>query len=105
MTTWRDYLLYKCWTHTWMIYVPGLPRELDYPEVLGLRAPQPVLVQNCEHDPLFSLNEMQRADTMLADVYRKAGAADAYRGAFYPGGHRFDRRMQDEAFAWFERWL
>ena len=105
MTTWRDYLLYKCWTHTWMIYVPGLPRELDYPEVLGLRAPQPVLVQSCEQDPLFSRGEMQRADTMLTEIYRKAEAADAYRGTFYPGGHRFDRAMQAEAFAWFERWL
>ena len=24
MTTWRDYLLNKCYTHTWMIYIPGL---------------------------------------------------------------------------------
>ncbi len=37
MTTWRDYLLNKCHTHTWMIYIPGLPRDLDYPEILGLR--------------------------------------------------------------------
>ena len=32
MTTWRDYLLHKCYTHTWMIYIPGLPLDLDYPE-------------------------------------------------------------------------
>ena len=38
MTTWRDYLLNKCHTHTWMIYIPGLPPDLDYPEILGLRA-------------------------------------------------------------------
>ena len=38
MTTWRDYLLNKCYTHTWMCYVPGLPRDLDYPEMLGLAA-------------------------------------------------------------------
>ena len=25
MTTWRDYLLNKCFTHTWMCYVPGTP--------------------------------------------------------------------------------
>jgi dienelactone hydrolase len=29
MTTWRDYLLNKCHTHTWMIYIPGLPVDLD----------------------------------------------------------------------------
>ncbi len=31
MSTWRDYLLNKCHTHTWMIYIPLLPRDLDYP--------------------------------------------------------------------------
>jgi dienelactone hydrolase len=43
MTTWRDYLLNKCHTHTWMIYIPGLPSDLDYPEILGLRVPLPTL--------------------------------------------------------------
>ncbi len=28
MSTWRDYLLDKCHTHTWMIYIPLLPRDL-----------------------------------------------------------------------------
>ena len=27
MTTWRDYLLNTSWTHTWMVYIPGLPRD------------------------------------------------------------------------------
>ena len=40
MTTWRDFLLNKSYTHTWMCYVPGLPRDLDYPEILGMSAPQ-----------------------------------------------------------------
>lgn len=105
MTTWRDYLLHKCYTHTWMIYIPGLPLELDYPEVLGLRVPLPTLVQNNINDQLFTLPEMERADRMLADVYRKADAEDRYRGTFYPGPHKFDREMQVEAFEWFDRWL
>lgn len=105
MTTWRDYLLHKCHTHTWMCYVPLLPPELDYPEILGLRVPLPTLVQNDTEDPLFSLPEMQRADTILAEVYAKAGAADRYACSFYPGPHKFDQPMQAEAFAWFDRWL
>ncbi|MFN2165807.1 MAG: hypothetical protein ACK2U9_06060 [Anaerolineae bacterium] len=43
MTTWRDFMLNKCHTHTWMIYIPLLPGELDYPEILGLRAPLPTM--------------------------------------------------------------
>jgi dienelactone hydrolase len=105
MTTWRDYLLNKCHTHTWMIYIPGLPPDLDYPEILGLRVPLATLVQNDNDDQLFTRPEMHRADQILTEVFAKAGAADRYRCTFYPGPHKFDRAMQDEAFAWFERWL
>jgi dienelactone hydrolase len=105
MTTWRDYLLNKAYTHTWMCYVPHLPHELDYPEILGLRAPNPTLVLNDIHDNLFTLPEMERADCILAELYAKAGAPDRYHGSFYPGGHKFDLQMQAEAFAWFDRWL
>lgn len=105
MTTWRDYLLYKCHTHTWMCYVPLLPQELDYPEILGLRVPLPTLVQNNTEDPLFTLPEMQAADRILAEVYAKAGASDGYRCSYYPGPHKFDRPMQTEAFDWFDRRL
>ena len=105
MTTWRDYLLNKCYTHTWMCYVPGLPRDLDYPEVLGLGAPNPVLVLNNRQDALFTMPEMERADRILAEVYKKAGAPERYRASFYDGPHKFDREMQKEAFAWFDRWL
>lgn len=105
MTTWRDYLLNKCYTHTWMCYVPGLPRDLDYPEILGLGAPNPVLVLNNRQDQLFTLPEMERADRILTEVYKKADAPEKYKGSFYDGPHKFDREMQTEAFAWFDKWL
>ena len=105
MTTWKDYLLYKSHTHTWMCYVPGIPRDLDYPEVLGLRVPLPTLVLNDNEDDLFTPEGMKSADRILGEVYAKAGAADHYKASFYPGKHKFDRPMQAEAFAWFDRWL
>lgn len=105
MATWRDYLLHKSHTHTWMCYVPTLPRDLDYPEILGLNVPNPVLVLNNNQDSLFTLPEMQRADRILTEVYKKAKAADHYRASFYDGPHKFDEPMQKEAFEWFDRWL
>ena len=105
MTTWRDYLLNKSYTHTWMVYVPGLPRDLEYSEVLGIGAPNPVLVLNNRQDELFTMPEMQRADAILTSVYKKAGAPEHYRASFYDGPHKFDREMQKEAFDWFDRWL
>ncbi len=105
MTTWRDFLLHKSFTHTWMTYVPLLPRELDFPELLGLRVPRPTLVLNDTEDQLYTVPEMQRAEAILGEVYRKAGAADRFRCSYYPGPHKFDAAMQEEAFDWFDRWL
>lgn len=105
MTTWRDYLLSKSHSHTWMIYVPHLPTEMDYPDILGMRAPLPALVQNNSEDPLFTRPEMERADEILREVYEKADAPDRYRCDFYPGEHKFDLEMQSDAFEWFDRWL
>jgi len=105
MTTWRDFLLDKCFTHTWMTYVPLLPKDLDFPEILALRAPAATMVLNCNEDPLYTLNEMQRADTIVRETFERAGAAEKYRCNFYPGGHKFDRPMQTDASAWFDRHL
>ena len=105
MSTWRDHLLHKSWTHTWMTFTPLLPRYLDWPEILGLRVPAATMVLNDEEDELFTPAEMHRADDILREVYAKAGAEDRYACTFHPGPHKFDLPMQAEAFAWFDRWL
>ncbi|MFH0920036.1 MAG: prolyl oligopeptidase family serine peptidase [Fibrobacterota bacterium] len=104
-TTWRDFMLNKAWTHTWMTFVPLLPRELDFSEILTLRAPRPTLVQQCDRDPLFTLSEVKRASTMARETYRLANAPNAYRFSLYPGAHVLNAAMQKEAFDWFEKWL
>ncbi len=105
MTTWTDFLMYKSFTHTWMSYVPILPKELDFPEILGLRAPLPTLVLNNIEDSLFTLAEMKKADKILQAVFSKADDSDKNRCSFHPGPHKFDLAMQKEAFDWFDKWL
>lgn len=105
MTTWREFLLDKCFTHTWMAYTPLLPRDLDFPEILALRAPAATMVLNCNEDGLYTLAEMKRADAILRETFEKGGAGDKYRCNFYSGGHKFDLEMQRDAFAWFDQHL
>ncbi|MEO5582765.1 MAG: hypothetical protein ABIR66_08735 [Saprospiraceae bacterium] len=105
MTTWNDFVLNKSFTHTWMTYVPILPNELEFPEILGLRAPLPTLILNDSEDSLYTVPEMNKADNILKEVYEKAKASERYRCSFYPGPHKFDAKMQIEAFDWFDRWL
>lgn len=105
MTTWKDFLLNKSFTHTWMTYVPILANELDFPEILGLRTPLPTLVLNDVDDNLYTPGEMQRADKILNDIFKKAGSENNYKCSTYPGPHKFDKAMQTEAFNWFDKWL
>jgi dienelactone hydrolase len=105
MTTWKDLLMNKAYTHTWMTYTPLLPKYLDFPEILGLRAPLPTMTLNNNQDRLFTLSEMKRADGILKEVFSKTGAPDHYKGGFYEGDHKFDTQMQKDAFDWFDQWL
>ncbi len=105
MSTWKDFLLYKSYTHTWMTYIPIIPQYLDFPEIFGLRAPLATMTLNNNEDGLFTLPEMKRADAILQEIFDKAGAGEKYSGKFYPGIHKFDADMQSDAFAWFDQWL
>jgi len=105
MSTWADFCRSTSYTHTWMLYVPGLPSLMDFPDILALHAPAASLVLATSEDPLFTRAETERAGRLLAEAYEKAGAADAFRITMSPGPHKFDLPMQEQAFAWFERWL
>lgn len=91
--------------HTWMAFTPGLYRSLDLPDVAGLHAPGALLVQQCRRDTLFPLAAMQAAVDKLARIYAKAGLPERFRGTFYDEPHSFKPHMQEETFAWLDRWL
>lgn len=105
MSTWNDFLLNKSVNHTWMLYVPLLPNELDFPEILSLRAPLPSLVLCDEQDDLYTMEGMKQAERILKEVYTKAGAEGNFKCNYYPGPHKFDKKMQADAFDWFDKWL
>jgi len=105
MTTWRDFLLNRANSHTFMTYVPLLPKELDFPEILGLRVPLPTLVLNDREDALFTMPEMINAENILKEIYTKAKYPGHFKCSYYPGPHKFDADMQIEAFDWFDKWL
>jgi dienelactone hydrolase len=105
MTTWRDFLLNRANSHTFMTYVPLLPKELDFPEILGLRVPLPTLVLNDREDALFTMPEMVNAENILKEIYVKAKFPEHFKCSYFPGPHKFDEDMQKEAFGWFDKWL
>jgi dienelactone hydrolase len=92
-------------THSWVHFLPGLHRYLDWPDVAALAAPRGLLVQQCAKDRLFPLAGMKDAVKKIATVYATAKAKEHFTGRFYDVPHQFTIQMQDDAFAWLDRQL
>ena len=85
--------------------IPGLYRELDYPDVAAIAMPCAQLYINGRRDGLFDLAGVEAAYGKLAACYRKAGIPDKFRGSLYDAPHEFNLAMQAEAWAWLRRWI
>lgn len=91
--------------HTWMMYVPRQYQFLDLPDVATLNAPRPLLVMNCRQDKLFSVAGMQAAEQKLSGIYTKMRAPEKFKCNYYDVPHSMTIAMQEDAFAWLEKWL
>jgi dienelactone hydrolase len=105
MTEFRRQLRSHLRSHTWMAYIPGLYRSLDLPDAAALHAPGALLVQQCSRDALYPMSGMKGAADKLSRIYAKAGLPERFRATFYDLPHSFRPEMQDEAFAWLEKWI
>ena len=85
--------------HTWMLFPAGWSARGDWPHIAARHAPAPLLVQYALDDALFTAAGMHAADQRIA-AHKASRAPEAYHGEFYPGPHRFDAPMQQNAFAW-----
>lgn len=83
-------------------YMPGLLTIGDIPEVAGLIAPKPLMVEMGQQDMCFVIDDARAAYARLRQIYQAAGAADRLDVDEFPGGHAWSGK---KAFDWFERWL
>ena len=84
----------------------GAHANLDHPDIASLGAPGCALfVQNCAQDLLFTRAGMDAAAEKIRAVYSALGRAERYQYRYYDVPHQFNAGMQEEAFAWLEKWL
>ena len=106
MSSYAGLLDHNVVTHTWMMYPsPEIARHADWPDLVSCRAPSPLMVQYDIEDALFTLKGMKEADKKIAALYKGVGKPNNYVGKFYPGPHKFDVPMQDDANAWLKAQL
>jgi dienelactone hydrolase len=82
--------------HSWTLMSPGLGSVADLPDIVGARAPRPLLVGYGLADPLFPPGGMRAAHASLTARY--AGTT-GYTGVFQDGPHRFDADLQNTAIS------
>ena len=83
-------------------YMPGLFTIGDIPEVAGLIAPKPLIVEMGERDMCFVIDDMKEAYARLETIYAAADAADRLDCDIHPGPHAWSGA---KSLDWFDRWL
>lgn len=105
MSTFESMLRNDVEHHTWMLYAPGAVRVLDLPDVASLTAPNALMVQYGEHDPLFPPKGKHDSAEKLRATFAKARCPEKFKPAFYDAPHMFSKKMQSDALEWFRRTL
>ena len=80
------------------MYQPDLFAEFDLPEIAGLVAPRPLLVQSGDRDPLYPRANAEAGVARLREIYAAAGGR--LETSFFPGLHELDG---PGAIAWLRR--
>lgn len=70
-------------------YIPGLYREAEMSDIMGLFAPRPVVIVAGREDDIFPIAATRREFRKLKAIYRSAGAERHCHLVVGPEGHRF----------------
>jgi len=102
MSTLVDMLEAHVGQHSWADFIPGLTRVLDWPDLAGLHAPDPLLVMQGGQDTLFPLTGFQKSAELLRAMYAKAGAPGNLDIGLFDLPHVFSLEMQRQAWAFLD---
>lgn len=83
-------------------YIPNILKYADFPDIVSLIAPRPLLIENGARDPLYTLEVVKEEYAKVERVYRLLGEKNKVDIDIFDGGHMFSGR---KAFDWFDRWL
>lgn len=83
-------------------FIPGLVTHAEMPDILGLIAPRPLLIESGTEDPIFPIAAAKEAYERIEDIYRFLDAEDRIDSDFFIGDHEISGA---KAYDWLVRWL
>lgn len=81
-------------------YVPGLSLVAEMPDLLGLIAPRPLLVEAGARDPIFPVHASLEAFEKIRSVYQLLGIEEKLELDLFEGAHEISGNV---AYDWFRR--
>ncbi|MCZ8515345.1 prolyl oligopeptidase family serine peptidase [Paenibacillus filicis] len=81
-------------------YVPGLSLVAEMPDLLGLIAPKPLLVEAGTKDPIFPVQATLQAYEKIRNVYRLLEKEEKLELDLFEGDHEISGKV---AYDWFRR--
>jgi dienelactone hydrolase len=82
-----------------MQVAPGLYKQVDLPDLQGLLAPLPLLVDIGAQDKCFLVDTALLCWRKVKRIYQAAGAADKVELDFFPGQHAWGAHKSVEFFS------
>jgi hypothetical protein len=81
-----------------MQVAPGLFKLVDLPDLQGLLAPMPLLIDIGAYDTCFMVDTAMECYRRLEKIYRAAGASDRLELDFFPGEHGWGGNKSEAFF-------
>ena len=98
--TFKDSLL--AMQHCICNFIPGLARHAEMPDLIGLIAPRPILIEAGIADRNFPLDGARKAIVELENIYGVYGCGDKFETDIFDGGHEISGR---KAYDWLDKQL
>jgi dienelactone hydrolase len=83
-------------------YIPHLVEYAEMPDIAGLIAPRPLLIESGMRDGIFPVEHALAAYQDLRAVYELLGETEMLAQDIHPADHQFSGA---KAFDWLQRWL
>lgn len=100
LNTFRDSIM--AIDHCLCNFVPGILNVAEMPDLAGLIAPRPLLVESGLRDPIYPIAGANKAFAYLRQIYGDLGASERLEADFFEGEHRWSGA---KAYDWLDAWL
>ncbi len=92
-------------THNLALYIPGILKYTDFPEIASMIAPRPFLILTGSKDGSFPLDGVQEVYDTARKIYRLYGAEEKLKLVINNIGHGSPDSTREEAYMWLNKWL